>query len=99
MAVTVGDAQKQFTEEIAKFAGSLRVGNGLDKDVRMGPVITPESKTRIEGLIAKGADEGAKVLLDGRTGSSQSGNFLQPTILDGVPSSARSPIPKFSARF
>ncbi len=88
VAVTVGDAQKQFTEEIAKFAGSLLVGNGLDKDVRMGPVITPESKTRIEGLIAKGADEGAKVLLDGRTGSSQSGNFLKPTILDGVPSSS-----------
>jgi len=67
------------------------VGNGLESDVRMGPVITQESKARIEGLIAKGASEGANLLLDGRTtgiGSSSSlraGNFLKPTILDNVP--------------
>ena len=54
-------------EAIAKVADAIRVGNGLDKDVQMGPVITAESKTRIEGLIAKGVREGAKVLLDGRT--------------------------------
>jgi len=54
----------------------------------MGPVISRESKVRIEGLIAKGAGEGAKILLDGRTGngsSGDSGNFLKPTLLDNVP--------------
>ncbi|MGB2891227.1 MAG: CoA-acylating methylmalonate-semialdehyde dehydrogenase [Candidatus Acidiferrales bacterium] len=91
VAVTVGDAQKSFTEEIAKIASTIRVGNGLEKDIQMGPVITRESKARIEGLIAKGAGEGAKVLLDGRSGNgaqSQAGNFLRPTLLDDVPAAS-----------
>ncbi len=87
VAVTVGDAQKEFTQQIAKVAGSIRVGNGLEADVQMGPVITKESKTRIEGLIAQGAKDGASVLLDGRSanGSTSKGNFLAPTLLDNVP--------------
>jgi malonate-semialdehyde dehydrogenase (acetylating)/methylmalonate-semialdehyde dehydrogenase len=88
VAVTVGDAQTEFTQEIARLASTIQVGNGLENDVRMGPVITSESKRRIEGLIAKGASEGAAVLLDGRKGngaSPDSGNFLKPTLLDNVP--------------
>ena len=56
----------------------------------MGPVITPESKTRIEGLIAKGVSDGAKAVVDGRgpkVASYEKGNFLRPTVLDGVPAS------------
>ena len=57
----------------------------------MGPVITAESKKRIEGLIAAGVNDGAKVLLDGRAGNgsaSAGGNFLKPTLLDGVPAAS-----------
>jgi malonate-semialdehyde dehydrogenase (acetylating)/methylmalonate-semialdehyde dehydrogenase len=53
----------------------------------MGPVITPESKKRVTGLIQKGIDEGANVLLDGRNASIrgyEKGNFLTPTILENV---------------
>jgi malonate-semialdehyde dehydrogenase (acetylating)/methylmalonate-semialdehyde dehydrogenase len=90
VAVTVGEARKKFTEGIAAIAEAMRVGNGLDESVQMGPVITRESKARIETLIAKGASEGATVLLDGRNGNgavseSGSGNFLRPTLLDQVP--------------
>ncbi len=81
-AITVGEARQPMTSALTESAASLRVGNGLDDGVQMGPVITPASKSRIEGLIAQGAREGAKVALDGR---GQSGNFLRPTILDGVP--------------
>ena len=89
VAVTVGDAQKQFTDEIARVASSIRVGNGLDPDVQMGPVITRESKARIEQLIGKGASDGARVLVDGRNGSTKGvGNFLKPTLLDAVPASS-----------
>jgi malonate-semialdehyde dehydrogenase (acetylating)/methylmalonate-semialdehyde dehydrogenase len=54
----------------------------------MGPVITRESKTRIQDMIGKSASEGAKILLDGRDsgrGASDSGNFLAPTLLDDAP--------------
>jgi malonate-semialdehyde dehydrogenase (acetylating) / methylmalonate-semialdehyde dehydrogenase len=88
VAVTVGDAQTEFTQELARLASAIHVGNGLENDVRMGPVITSASKRRIEGLIAKGASEGAAVLLDGRKNngaSPESGNFLKPTLLDNVP--------------
>jgi malonate-semialdehyde dehydrogenase (acetylating) / methylmalonate-semialdehyde dehydrogenase len=87
VAITVGEAQKTFREAIADNAGSLRVGFGLDSGVQMGPVITKDSKARIESLIAKGAGEGAKVLVDGRNpriAKYESGNFMRPTVLDGV---------------
>jgi malonate-semialdehyde dehydrogenase (acetylating)/methylmalonate-semialdehyde dehydrogenase len=87
VAVTVGDAQKTFRDSIAEAAASLRVGNGLEEGVQMGPVITPQSKSRIESLIGVGEKQGAKVLLDGRgakIAKHESGNFVNPTILDNV---------------
>jgi malonate-semialdehyde dehydrogenase (acetylating)/methylmalonate-semialdehyde dehydrogenase len=86
-AVTVGDAQKTFREAIVETAGALKVGYGLDESVQMGPVITPESKTRIEACIAQGVSSGAKPVLDGRSAAVngfERGNFLNPTVLDGV---------------
>jgi len=53
----------------------------------MGPVISRESKSRIESLIAVGEKQGAKVLLDGRNPKiprHEAGNFVKPTILDDV---------------
>src|ERR1700722_1243079 len=66
VAVTVGEAQKTFRDSITESAASLKVGNGLDEGVQMGPVITPQSKRRIESLISAGLGEGAKAILDGR---------------------------------
>ena len=87
VVVAVGEAQKAFRDSITEAAASLRVGNGLDEGVQMGPVITPQSKTRIESLIAAGEKQGAKLLLDGRNAKVskyESGNFVKPTVLDGV---------------
>jgi malonate-semialdehyde dehydrogenase (acetylating) / methylmalonate-semialdehyde dehydrogenase len=88
VAVTVGDAQQVFGRSITEAAAKLKVGNGLEEGVQMGPVITPQSKSRVEELIGVGAAQGAKVLLDGRNSripKYESGNFVNPTILDGVP--------------
>ena len=91
VAVTVGEAQRTFRDSISDAAASLRVGNGLDESTQMGPVITPQSKSRIESLIGVGEKQGAKVVVDGRNAriaKHETGNFVKPTILDGLPPSS-----------
>ena len=87
VAITVGKAHHTFTEAIADAAQARITGFGLDENVQMGPVITPESRARIESLIQKGADEGATVLVDGRNPQIpgyEQGYFVRPTILQNV---------------
>lgn len=89
LAITVGDGGSQFVEAIAQAASDRQVGYGLDEGVEMGPVITPESKQRIQGMIDAGAKEGAEILVDGRQPhipGYEQGNFVRPTVLSGVPS-------------
>ena len=91
VAVTIGEAQRTFRDAIADAASSIQVGFGLDKGVQMGPVISKESKQRIESLIATGVSDGAKPVVDGRNtkiAGRENGNFIKPTILDGVPASS-----------
>ena len=88
LAVTVGQASNEFTEAIAEAATQRVVGSGLDEGVDMGPVITPESKTRIQSLIQDSESEGAKILVDGRDpkiDGYENGNFIGATVLEGVP--------------
>jgi malonate-semialdehyde dehydrogenase (acetylating)/methylmalonate-semialdehyde dehydrogenase len=92
VAVTVGEARGTFRDSITEAAGKLRVGNGLEEGVQMGPVITAQSKSRVEELIGLGESEGAKVLLDGRRpkiSRYEAGNFVKPTVLDGLPASSK----------
>lgn len=84
--ITVGDNKGVIKEALYETVKTRTTGYGLE-DVDMGAVITPESKTRIEGLIQKGVDEGAKILLDGRNtkiSGYEKGNFITPTILENV---------------
>jgi malonate-semialdehyde dehydrogenase (acetylating) / methylmalonate-semialdehyde dehydrogenase len=88
VAVTVGGAREWFPKMIRETAGSLKVGYGLEPGVQMGPVITAESRQRIEGLIAKGVAAGAEAAVDGRgvhVSGFEKGSFVGPTVLDGVP--------------
>jgi malonate-semialdehyde dehydrogenase (acetylating)/methylmalonate-semialdehyde dehydrogenase len=91
VAVTVGEAQKTFRDAIAQAASSIKVGFGLDTGVQMGPVISKDSQHRIESLIGTGVSDGAEPIVDGRNpkiANYENGNFLKPTILDGVPASS-----------
>ncbi len=91
VAVTIGEAQKTFRDAIADSASQLKVGNGLDEGVQMGPVITRQSKERIESLIGVGEKQGARVLVDGRNTKVpkyETGSFVKPTILDGLPATS-----------
>jgi malonate-semialdehyde dehydrogenase (acetylating)/methylmalonate-semialdehyde dehydrogenase len=87
VVITVADAEKTFTQQISDAAASRKVGYGMDKGTEMGPVISADSKTRIEGLIAQGVAAGAKPLVDGRNARVDgyaNGNFLRPTVLANV---------------
>jgi malonate-semialdehyde dehydrogenase (acetylating) / methylmalonate-semialdehyde dehydrogenase len=91
VAVTIGEAQKRFRDSIAQAASAIRVGNGLESGTQMGPVITSESKKRIESLIGKGVEDGAKPIVDGRSAkiaNHERGNFVKPTVLDGLPAAS-----------
>lgn len=87
VAVTVGEAKDAFSESISEAAASRNVGYGMNEGVSMGPVISAESKTRIEGLVATGVQEGANVRVDGRgqtVAGYEHGFFIRPTILENV---------------
>ncbi len=94
VAITVGSARSDFTEQIAAAASSRKVGDGSDSDIEMGPVITAANKQRIESLVAQGIGEGARVVVDGRNTSIsgyEDGYFVRPTILENIaPDSALS---------
>jgi len=87
VAITVGEAAGPFSKRIAEAAASRKIGCGLESGVEMGPVITGESRRRIEGLIAQGLSSGAQSLIDGRGArvpGYDAGNFLKPTVISGV---------------
>lgn len=82
-AVMVGEAQN-WLPEIAERASKLKVSAGHEATADLGPVISPESKKRIESLIQSAIDEGAEVILDGRNckvDKYPNGNFVGPTII------------------
>ena len=85
VALTVDDGHDRFCEAVSDLASGLRVGYGLDQESQMGPVITPESKQRIEDLVNRGVKNGATVLVDGRgpkIPKFEKGNFIRPTIIE-----------------
>jgi len=87
IVITVGNACENITEKIIKAARAKKTGNGMSKNVEVGPIISGESKTRIEKLIQNGIDKGATLLLDGRNiivPGGEEGNFIGPTVLGNV---------------
>lgn len=84
--IFVGESVNWLPELIEK-AKSLQVGNGMSKETDVGPLITPDSKARVERLIQEGIDDGAECLLDGRgikPSGFENGNFVGPTVLHNV---------------
>ncbi|GAA5874327.1 hypothetical protein JCM8547_007564 [Rhodosporidiobolus lusitaniae] len=84
--ITVGESQ-EWVDELVQRAKQLKVGQGFDPEVEVGPVISPQSKERIHGLIQSCEDQGGKILLDGRNPSVpgfERGNFVGPTILEAT---------------
>ncbi len=83
--VVVGDNDK-FVEALHKKADELTIGNGLDEEVLLTPVIREAHRQKVLGYIEKGVEEGADLIRDGRREmvDMKDGNFLGPTIFDHV---------------
>jgi malonate-semialdehyde dehydrogenase (acetylating)/methylmalonate-semialdehyde dehydrogenase len=85
--VPVGEAHKQARERIVASAGALRVGDGAEPGVAMGPVIRAQHRDKVVSYIEKGVAEGAKLVLDGRNlrvPERERGFFVGPTVFDDV---------------
>ncbi|KAG7367436.1 methylmalonate-semialdehyde dehydrogenase [Nitzschia inconspicua] len=78
---------KEWIHDIAEEAKKLKVGSGFDSSADVGPLISPESKDRVESIISEAVNEGATLTLDGRGYTVEgysNGNFVGPTILSNV---------------
>ena len=88
VAVTVGEeAANSFIEKMAPKVRGLKIGPYNDSAAEMGPVVTQESKDRIERYISEGEADGANVVVDGRGLSLQgyeNGFFVGGTLIDNV---------------
>ncbi len=87
VAVLVGDAADRVLPLLAERVRSLKIGDGLDPGVEMGPVIGRDALERIERLIAAGVAEGAELVVDGRglrVAGREQGFFTGATLLDRV---------------
>ncbi len=87
VVLAVGEAHGKIRDRLVEEAKKLKVGDGQDPGVTMGPLITRQHREKVLGYIEQGIAEGAELLLDGRAyrdAKHPEGYFLGPTIFDGV---------------
>lgn len=73
-----------FIAELTARAADIKIGNGLEDGVFLGPVIREDNLKRTHQYIEKGIEEGATLICDGRHDVSNDGYFVGPTIFDHV---------------
>lgn len=77
----------EFTEMVAAFSRTLKVGDGIDPDVQVGPLVSTEQLDRVTGYLKVGQEEGAKALSGGARltdGALAKGYFVPPTVFANV---------------
>jgi acyl-CoA reductase-like NAD-dependent aldehyde dehydrogenase len=75
----------KFVDDVKKFAQTWKLGSGLEKDTRMGPLVSQGHRESVLKHVGIGEKEGARLALDGRKADAPaSGNFLGPTIFTDV---------------
>ena len=74
----------QFMEQLVAETKNIKIGNGLEEEVVLGPVIREENQKRTFQYIETGIKEGAKLVTDGRENVPTDGYFVGPTIFDQV---------------
>jgi malonate-semialdehyde dehydrogenase (acetylating) / methylmalonate-semialdehyde dehydrogenase len=86
VAVAVGHIADELIERLTPRVKALKIGNGMDSESEMGPLVTGAHRTKVKGYIDAGVAAGAKLVVDGRTHAvdSQDGFFLGGTLFDNV---------------
>jgi malonate-semialdehyde dehydrogenase (acetylating)/methylmalonate-semialdehyde dehydrogenase len=86
VAVVVGEPTAETViARLRERLAALRVGPGLDEGVEMGPLVTAEHRERVRGYVDLAAEEGATIVVDGRTAAlPERGFFFGATLLDRV---------------
>ncbi|HWH06787.1 MAG TPA: CoA-acylating methylmalonate-semialdehyde dehydrogenase [Gaiellaceae bacterium] len=83
--VAVGDVADRLVEAIRERLPKIKVGNGLDEGVEMGPLVTREHRDKVASYLDSAREQGAKVVEDGReTAPGGDGFFLGVSLLDDV---------------
>jgi malonate-semialdehyde dehydrogenase (acetylating)/methylmalonate-semialdehyde dehydrogenase len=84
VVVTVGQAHDRLVPALKEAAEKVRVGDGIDEDTDLGPVVSEKARARILSMIDRGVEEGASLLVDGREAGDDAGCDVGATILDGA---------------
>ncbi|SUK04545.1 putative aldehyde dehydrogenase family protein [Staphylococcus agnetis] len=74
----------QFKEKLVQASKEIVIGNGIEDNVFLGPVIREENKRRTLAYVDQGIAEGATLVLDGREGNQDDGYFVKPSIFENV---------------
>jgi succinate-semialdehyde dehydrogenase / glutarate-semialdehyde dehydrogenase len=73
----------RFAQRLAEVASSLKVGNGLDQDTKIGPLIEEKAVAKVEEHVRDALAKGAKIVMGGKRGDG-AGHFYIPTVLTGI---------------
>jgi len=83
--VAVGDVADRFIEAVKTRIPNVKVGDGMQPDSEMGPLVTREHRDKVAGYVAGAADEGGKVVVDGRESAPEGDGFwLGVSLLDDL---------------
>ncbi len=75
---------KEFTERFVEHTKSLKVGNGMDPDTDLGPMISERARARVEDQVQRALQQGARLLYGGKRLDVGPGYFFSPTVLTDV---------------
>ena len=87
VAVAVGDIADELVDKLAEKARTLKIGNGAEKGLDMGPLVTREHLAKVTGYVDAGVKEGATLVVDGRghtVAGHESGYFIGGCLFDHV---------------
>jgi succinate-semialdehyde dehydrogenase/glutarate-semialdehyde dehydrogenase len=74
---------ERFAQRLAAVASGMKVGNGLDQDTKIGPLIEEKAVAKVEEHVRDALDKGAKLITGGKRGAG-AGHFYSPTVLTGI---------------